>query len=187
MDFSPGKASIITFSATLHSPLVRLLCYPTFDVTCGTKTWHVPPKIPRLPPKHWFPFFQEMSCKLFWTPLPHLHYVLATFHEPNGKKFGKLFLKNIFTDRKVSLGTFRLRPLGNWQSNTYVMYHYRVLLTDFFRNSKYKKSKGTKAVLHLSLLSSFLTVCNRFTNCETRVIGKPTFWLFSFSQSVRST
>ena len=57
------------------------------------------------------------------------------------------------------------------------MYHCRVLLTDFFRNTKYKKSKGMKAVLHFSLFSSFLTVCNRFTNCETRVIGKPTFLL----------
>lgn len=35
-----------------------------------------------------------------------------------------------------------------------------------------------KAVLHFSLFSSFLTVFNRFTNCETRVIGKPTFLLF---------
>lgn len=35
-----------------------------------------------------------------------------------------------------------------------------------------------KAVLHFSLFSSFLTVCQRFTNCETRVIGKPTFLAF---------
>ena len=48
--FSPYKAGIITFTATLQSPLVRLLCYPTFDATCGTKTWHVPPKTPRPPP-----------------------------------------------------------------------------------------------------------------------------------------
>lgn len=61
---------------------------------------------------------------------------------------------------------------------TYVMYHCRVLLTDFFRNTKYKKSKGMKAVLHFSLFSSFQTVCNRFTNCETRVIGNPTFLAF---------
>ena len=38
-----------------------------------------------------------------------------------------------------------------------------------------------KAVLHFSLFSSFLTVCNRFTNCETRVIGKPTFLAFLLS------
>ena len=35
-----------------------------------------------------------------------------------------------------------------------------------------------KAVLHFSLFSSFLTAGNRFMNCETRVIGKPTFLLF---------
>ena len=86
MVFSPSKANIITFSAAPYSLLVRLRCYPTFDAT-----WHVLPKTPRLPPKHLFPFFQEMSCKLFWTPLPHLHYVLASFHEPNRKKFGKFF------------------------------------------------------------------------------------------------
>ena len=77
MDFFPGEANIITFSAAPYSLLIRLRCYPTFDAT-----WHVLPKTP---------FFQEMSCKLFWTPLPHLHYVLASFHEPNRKKFGKFF------------------------------------------------------------------------------------------------
>ena len=35
-----------------------------------------------------------------------------------------------------------------------------------------------KEVLHFSVFSSFLIVCNCFTNCETHVIGKPTFFVF---------
>lgn len=99
------------------------------------------------------------------------------------------FFKKIYLQtEKFSLGHFWLRPLGNWDSNTYVMYHCRVLLTDFFSQFKnYKKVKGMKAVLRCSLFSSFLTVCNCFTNCETSVIGKPIFLLLWFSQSARST
>ena len=145
MDFFPGEANIITFSAAPYSLLIRLRCYPTFDAT-----WHVLPKTPRFPPKQLFPFFQEMSCKLFWTPLPHLHYVLASFHEPNGKKFGKFFLKKyiylqtrLFTDRpdrKVFLGTFSITP--TWESNTYVMYRNVSLqgsLDRFFSQYKIQK------------------------------------------------